>query len=230
LPFDINLDFPGVTTRASSEVIVLESERLLRTLASTVVGGGFTETRFILNHHVDKTYDHPDPVAELQALARAKNINQPFVGLLTAAHLDGVQTATVRAEGLTVAAIVTAGLSNPTSAGLSKPVMLRAGTINTILLVDASLSAAAMVNAIITATEAKTDLLRQLGVMTPEGEPATGTSTDAVVVACTGRGTRLPYAGPATPVGWLIGQSVRRTLTAALPNNRFVSVKDRRER
>lgn len=218
MSFDINLDFPGVTARASSEVIILESERLLHTLASTVIGGGFTDTHFILNRHVDKNYDHPDPVAELQTLALAKNITEPFVGLLTAAYLDGVQTVTVRADGLTVTAVVTAGLSNPTSAGLSKPVVLRPGTINTVLLVDASLSAAAMVNAVITATEAKTDLLRQLEVMTPEGHLATGTSTDAVVVACTGRGPQLPYGGPATPVGWLIGQSMRRALRAVLLN------------
>jgi adenosylcobinamide amidohydrolase len=45
---------------------------------------------------------------------------------------------------------------------------------------------------------------------------ATGTSTDAVVVACTGRGDILPYAGPVTPVGWLIGRGMRAALAAAL--------------
>ena len=37
-------------------------------------------------------------------------------------------------------------------------------------------------------------------------------STDAVVVACTGRGKPLFYAGPATTVGWLIGRCVRKGL------------------
>jgi adenosylcobinamide amidohydrolase len=33
---------------------------------------------------------------------------------------------------------------------------------------------------------------------------------------CTGRGPVLPYAGPATPVGWLIGRCVRQALKEAL--------------
>jgi adenosylcobinamide amidohydrolase len=49
-------------------------------------------------------------------------------------------------------------------------------------------------------------------VRTPQGEPATGTSTDAVVVACTGRGEQLRYAGPATPAGWLAARAVRTAM------------------
>ena len=48
---------------------------------------------------------------------------------------------------------------------------------------------------------------------TPEGDPASGTSTDSVVVACTGRGEELGYAGPATPVGWLAARAVRAAMT-----------------
>ncbi len=59
-----------------------------------------------------------------------------------------------------------------------------------------------MVNAVITATEAKTGVLMALNARTKEGDPATGTSTDAIVIACTGRGTPVPYAGPWN-VDWL---------------------------
>jgi len=62
----------------------------------------------------------------------------------------------------------------------------------------------------------KVNLLLGRGARTSEGCLATGMSTDAVVVACTGRGDSLPYAGPATPVGWLIGRSVRQALGEAL--------------
>jgi adenosylcobinamide amidohydrolase len=44
----------------------------------------------------------------------------------------------------------------------------------------------------------------------------TGTSTDAIVVVCTGRGALLSYAGPATPAGWLIGRCVRQAMEEAL--------------
>ena len=77
------------------------------------------------------------------------------------------------------------------------------------LLVDAALTPAAMVNAVITATEAKTMMLVAWDVRTPQGTPASGTSTDSVVVACTGRGDELRYAGPATTVGWLAARAVR---------------------
>lgn len=62
----------------------------------------------------------------------------------------------------------------------------------------------------------KVNLLLERGARMSEGYAATGTSTDAVVVGCTGRGDLLPCAGPATPVGWLIGRSVRQALGEAL--------------
>jgi iron complex transport system ATP-binding protein len=135
---------------------------------------------------------------------------------MTAVYLHQAQAVTLRDDELTLAGVVTAGLSNPSSPGLSPAAALAAGTINIILLVDAQLTAGAMVNAVITATEAKAQLLLERGVRTPEGFPATGTSTDAVVVACTGWGDPLPYAGPATMIGWLIGRVVRQALGEAL--------------
>jgi iron complex transport system ATP-binding protein len=85
-----------------------------------------------------------------------------------------------------------------------------------ILLIDACLTSAAMVHAIITATEVKTQVLMAHGIRTPEGYAATGTSTDAMAVACTDSGTSLLYAGPVTLVGWLIGRCVRMALGAAM--------------
>ncbi len=212
----MELDFPGITAALSSEALVLHGAKELQVLASAVVGGGFTRTRCIINRHVHKDYRHSDPTGDLRAYAVDCGIPEPFVGLMTAVYMDRTQTATLRDADMTVAAIVTAGLSNPTTPGLSPPASPLPGTINIILLVDAQLSPAAMVNAVITTTEVKTCLLLERGVRTPEGYPATGTSTDALVVACTGRGAGLPYAGPATRVGWLIGQSVRQALGGAL--------------
>jgi len=213
----MSLEFPGLSLTLNPEAIVLQSQQALRTLSSAVVGGGLTDTRYILNRHVHKNYDHADPVADLKAFAANLGIEEPFVGLMTAVYLDRAQTLTLSESGVTVAAVVTAGLSNPTSAGLSPPVVLRGpGTINIILVVEAPLSPAAMVNAVISATEAKTDVLLQHRVLTPENDLATGTSTDSVVVACTQQSNQLSYAGPATTIGWLIGRCVRRGLEAAL--------------
>jgi adenosylcobinamide hydrolase len=150
------------------------------------------------------------------AFARRHGITEAFVGQMTAVSLQKARAVTLRAETLTVAVVVTAGLSNATTPGLSAPVIPGPGTINMILLIDACLTPAAMVNAVITATEVKTQVLLARGVRTPEGYAATGTSTDAMAVASTGSGTPLPYAGPVTLVGWLIGRCVRAALEDAL--------------
>jgi adenosylcobinamide amidohydrolase len=139
-----------------------------------------------------------------------------FVGLMTAVPMHKTRTITVREAALTLTVVVTAGLSNPAAPGLSPPTVMSPSTINLILLLDAPLAPAAMVNAGMTATEVKTQVLLERGVRTPEGYHATGTSTDAVVVACTESGHALPYAGPVTTVGWLIGRGVRAALAAAL--------------
>jgi adenosylcobinamide amidohydrolase len=123
---------------------------------------------------------------------------------------------TVREASLTVTVVVTAGVSNPAAPGFSPPAMALPSTINLILLLDAHLAPAAMVHAGMLATEVKTQMLLERGILTPEGYTATGTSTDAVVVAGTDYGQVLPYAGPVTTVGWLIGRGVRTALAAAL--------------
>lgn len=212
----MQLNFPGVQAIATAEAITLHSPTPLQTLSSAVCGGGFSQTHYIVNRHVTKSYCSADPATDLKHFARGQGIAEPFVGLMTAVTLAKAQVVSHHNDGLTIAAVITAGLSNATAAGISPPATWRPGTINLILLIDAHLTPGAMVNAIITATEAKTHTLLRQQAQTPQGEAATGTSTDAVVVACTNRGEPLPYAGPVTPVGWLIGQVVRQGLQAAL--------------
>jgi adenosylcobinamide hydrolase len=210
------LDFPDIVLTRTAEVLVLYSQQPLTVLSSAVVGGGMVCVRYLLNRHVHRDYNCLDPVADLVAFARSQGISEAFVGQMTAVSLQKARAITLRAETLTVAAVVTAGLSNATTPGLSAPVTPGPGTINMILLIDACLTPAAMVNAVITATEVKTQVLMARGAHTPEGHAATGTSTDAIAVASTGSGMPLAYAGPVTPVGWLIGRCVRTALAEAL--------------
>ena len=67
-----------------------------------------------------------------------------------------------------------------------------------------------------TLTEVKTDVLRAAGVRCDDGRAATGTSSDAIVVAATGRGTRCRYGGPVTEVGWAAASAARGALEAAV--------------
>jgi iron complex transport system ATP-binding protein len=185
----IEIPIAGVQCSIKNDTLIIASEEQLKTLGSSILGGGFNRTRYILNHHVEKDFFHKSPAAYLKKIAL----------------------------GLEIAAIVTGGVSNAAVSG--EPVADRgaSGTINTILLIDGRLTRAAMAGAIITATEAKSAALRGLNVKSvATGEPATGTSTDAVVVACTGRGPRRIYSGTATILGELVGRTILLATTEAI--------------
>ncbi len=209
--------FPSVEILLGSESVQLVTSKVWFALSSALLGAGFTDFCSLFIAHVHKDYDHPQPWLHLQEMAIAWRLPQPTIGLMTAASLDRTQVVVLSEGELQVCALVTAGVSNAACAGLTPPVTRRsAGTINLVILVNHSLTQAAMVNAVITLTEAKSDTLNRLGVKTLEGEIASGTSTDTVVIAHNGEGEPLPYAGPATAVGWLMAKAVRTALNKVL--------------
>ncbi|MEW6085760.1 MAG: adenosylcobinamide amidohydrolase [Chloroflexota bacterium] len=194
--------------------IHLYSPRPLNALSSGVVGGGFQKTRHILNLKVDKNYAGANPAADLRRFAREKGIHENFIGMMTAASVGAAVPVFLTEHGLTVGALVTMGMSNAACAGVTPPFLPNsAGTINIILLLQARLSRAALVNAVITATEAKTAVLSELGYRAQDGHPATGTSTDSMVIAAANEGDTIQYAGTATLAGWLIARAVRQSIS-----------------
>lgn len=212
----MKIDFPNITIGLDDEVLIVQSTTPLMAISSGVVGGGIGQTQAIINMHVHKNYNCASPADDLHALAQRRGISEPFQGFMTAVYLNKTQSVTLREGNLTVTALITAGVSNATAAGLSAPAALTPGTINIILLIDANLTPAALVNAVITVSEAKTASLMARNIRTQDNLPATGTSTDAVCIACTGRGPVSDYAGPATIVGWLMACAVRQCIDAAL--------------
>lgn len=126
-----------------------------------------------------------------------------------------VQRVVNEPERLHVCAWVTVGLGNKARAGAELPASsLYPGTINTIIVINGRMTDAAMVNAVITATEAKAAALQDLGIEAA-GKPATGTTTDAVLIAATDRGQMYNYAGTATSVGYMIGRTVYDAIMAS---------------
>lgn len=212
----MNLPIQNISISQTDEVVHVQSAAPLSALSSAVVGGGYARARHILNVNVDKNFYCKNPKVWLRAFAKERNVNEAFVGLITAVKLRKVRLAFFEAEGLSAGALITAGVSNASSAGITPPFSYRPGTINIILLLNANLTRAAMLNAVITATEAKTAILKERNILTPDGASATGTSTDTVTVACTGVGTSQAYAGPVTTIGWLIARAVRQALTESL--------------
>jgi adenosylcobinamide amidohydrolase len=84
----------------------------------------------------------------------------------------------------------------------------RPGTINVIVSVPVPLSEAAYVNAVMTATEAKTQALLEAGIS------ATGTASDAVCIAAPVAGEREDFAGPRSLWGARIARAVHAAVHA----------------
>ncbi|PTX64308.1 adenosylcobinamide amidohydrolase [Melghirimyces profundicolus] len=201
----------------------LRSQAPLTVLSSAPLGGGFFHTQTIVNRQVDKGYRETDPVGETRRwLAQHGYDPGKTAAMLTAASIKDAAVVEAESTRVRVAAVVTAGVSNAARAGTDGPVYTRCpepGTINTILLVDGQVTEAAMVNTVITVTEAKTAALEELRITDREGRPATGTTTDAVVIAVTGE-TRdryvHAYGGPASPLGQAGGRAVFEAVREAL--------------
>jgi len=202
----------AVATRVGPEAVVVTAEHELVVLSSAVVNGGFTRARAVLNVHVSKNFLCADAAGTVAAAARRLGVPTPWVGLLTGALTDRAEIATATADDVRALVVATVGLSHPSAAGLSPRAASLPATINTIAVVDADPEPAALVNLIATLTEVKTDVLRAAGVRCDDGRPATGTSSDAVVVAATGRGAHCRYGGQVTDVGWAAASAARQAL------------------
>jgi iron complex transport system ATP-binding protein len=202
----------GVSVEVGREAVVVTSVEPLRVLSSAVHQGGFTEARAVVNLHVRKDDPCADPSGTIEAFARRAGVPAPRVGLMTSAYTERAVIAEEAAGGFRALVVVTVGLSNPVAAGRSPVATWAASTINTIVVVDADPEPAALVNTVITATEVKGLALREAGLLAPEGVAATGTSTDAVVIAATGRGIPACFGGPASEMGWVVARAVRGAL------------------
>ena len=203
---------PGITVTVDESAIRVTSDKPLTVLSSAMIGGGLTEAHSIVNMRVEDVPPDARPADELGAFAASLGIKGSFIGLMTAAKTEHGRLIEFTNGGLTVAAIVSVGLSNRVCAGMTLPAAAAPGTINAIVIINAALTPAALVNAVITTTEAKTSALASVDVRTTDDLPASGTSTEAVVVACMGRGAPLDYAGPGPTVGWLTARAVRQAI------------------
>ncbi len=206
----------GVEVEVDGEAVVVSAMRALTVVSSAVLGGGSGQARTIVNLHVPKGFHCEDTEQALADFARRRAIASPFVGLLTAAWTEDAECAAEQADGLAAWAVVTVGLGNAIGAGRSEALAWGPSTINTILVVDAAPGPAALVNLVMTATEVKALTLAEAGVRAMDGGPASGTSTDAVVVAATGHGRPSQFGGPASTLGSLAARAVRTAMGAGV--------------
>jgi adenosylcobinamide amidohydrolase len=190
-----------------------------RMISTAVDGGGLGERHWWLNTQVPREYHHPDPAEHVRRIAAGLDLAGPGVGMLTAADVRQRRSAT---DG-GVRAVATVGLGLPVPAAASPDLIAREtaatgpGTINVLVVLPMPMQDAALVNLVITATEAKTQALVEACV------PGTGTSSDALCVACPvepdGRPTYGPhgaqaYGGPRSLWGARAARAVHAAVAA----------------
>jgi adenosylcobinamide amidohydrolase len=172
-----------------------------RVISSAMVGGGIGPAEWALNAQVIAGYSRMDPVDHLLEMAPAG----PGVGMLTAASVERF----TRAADGGVEAAATVGLRVPTWAaapdGVPDPELAPLyvpGTINIIVTVPVALTDAALVNTVMTVTEAKSQALAEAGFA------CTGTASDAVCVAVRDHGPAELFGGPRSTWGARIARAV----------------------
>jgi adenosylcobinamide amidohydrolase len=182
-------------------------------ISSGVTGGGIGAREWVLNAQVPGRYARTDPAGHVRELAGRLGLTGPGVGMLTAAQVTDL----VERDDEGVEVVATTGLRVPTWA--SSPAgradreladqELTPGTINIIVALPVPLSDPALVNAVITATEAKTQAVLEAGF------DGTGTATDAVCVAAPdATGVSEDFAGPRSVWGARIARAVHAAVLA----------------
>ncbi|MDF5755708.1 adenosylcobinamide amidohydrolase [Spongiactinospora sp. TRM90649] len=167
-----------------------------RMISSAMLGGGIGPREWVLNAQVVAGYARMDPVEHLTGLAPP---GTPGVGMMTAAHVERYALC----EDGGVRAVATVGLRVPTWAAAPADVpdlelapmvggggAPAPGTINIVVAVPAPMTDAALVNAVMTVTEAKTQALAEVGF------PGTGTASDAVCVGVRDPGAPARHDSP----------------------------------
>jgi len=181
-------------------------------VSSAPVGGGIATASWLLNAQVAPGYARTDLAEHVGELAAAVGLEGTGVGLLTAADVGLV----TRGDDSDVTAWATVGIRQPTWAAAPTDgidAVWRPGTINVVVVLPVALSPAAAINAVATATEAKTQALLEAGV------PGTGTATDALAVVCApaDRADVEPFAGPRSVWGGRLARAVHAAVAAGIP-------------
>jgi len=231
-----NLEGEGIKFLLQDNVLAVLSDFPLQTVSSAFHnGGGIKPTRIILNIEVPKGYLnsilHMDPEALINETRKKMGINEYFVAMITAACVKNYAAASKREDGIGVSVIATAAdddghtCDHAESAGEEiHAQVLDPGTINIIVIIDANPTESCFVSAIITATEAKTAAMMELDIRSRySGELATGTITDAIACAHTGRGELILFGGPASKLGQLVASCTRQAVKEAIMKGRECS-------
>lgn len=199
-------------------------------LSSAPLNGGWVKARGVFNLRVDAQLEcRLPPEQTLADFALKQGLTGTQIGLMTAASMKSFRRRTAVLDGYRFDVGVTCGLSNAMCAGdpaewsqrntMSSELAPEPGTINTILITDATLRPEAFAELLMLITEARTVALSRAGVRSIcSDQIATGTGTDASVIVGGGREGRgeLRWCGKHTLVGSGVARLMIDVLTDSL--------------
>jgi adenosylcobinamide hydrolase len=193
-------------------------------MSSAVLNGGLVYADHIVNLKVPKCMTAPSsPQLTLAKYCEDAKWHGSSVGMMTAASMDSFRMAKESAQNIDIIVLVTSGLSNPRRVGDRAEHRIMAaesediGTINIIMITSALLTGAAMVEALLIVTEAKTAALQDAGIMSPvSNKIATGTGTDSIAVVSGHGPEEVNYCGKHVLFGEILGRMVTDTVASSI--------------
>lgn len=205
------VDLPATTDARAVCSWVFDAPRAA--LSSAPVGGGSAAIDWLLNIGVSGGYLRTDLAEHAREIAARLGLTGSGAAMLTAVDVHR----TVRSDDGGVVVDATVGVTKPTWAadvddthGHRVDGGWEPGTINIVVQLPVALSPAAAVNAVVTATEAKSQALFEAHV------PGTGTASDAVTVVWPPVLPVEAFAGPRSTWGARIGRAVHAAIRDGL--------------
>jgi adenosylcobinamide amidohydrolase len=215
--------------------VKLNSKR--NTISNSILNGGINnDLKYLFNHHLSQeTLDYLENHDLKEYLIKhCSDLNfdsKLSCGLVTLALMKNLSIVTKKHNNLEVTAITTAGVRvNAVRAGDDSSYWeengeFHAGTINTILLINSKLSQSTLVEAFMTASEAKTVALNTLKIPSQFSNGfATGTGTDGLTIASNlDSSNLLTNAGKHSKLGELIAKSIIESIHVAIKKQVWIT-------
>lgn len=215
----------------TGQFLHVEFKKSVRMISSAILNGGCQYADHFLNTKVDANFNgertnFESPEITLQALVDSKNWKGNCVGMMTAALMSSFHSVRMEKQGVWIEAFVTSGVSNARRAGDEADYQFlnesghKVGTINILVLTNAQLSDASMIECVMMVAEAKAACLQDLNVKSPlSGLLATGTGTDSTAIAC-GAGPVVQYCGKHVLFGEILAKTTYRAIHESLSLNK----------
>jgi adenosylcobinamide kinase/adenosylcobinamide-phosphate guanylyltransferase len=208
--------------RLEDRTLIVQFPQAAQVLSWAPLKGGMTKVTHWMNHQVDPSYklrcDFPSPGKTLAQVAQKLGLPKSVVGQMTSGDIRKFKKAFVTRKGWMVFAVATAGYSNAVRVGeKAEHDSTKVGTINLLVWVSKPLALPTLLEILQIAVEARTLAVMDQKVKSRlSGQPATGTGTDCIAIACPQGKTQRVYAGKHTVLAELTGKAVLRVMAPHL--------------